>query len=578
MKRRRRGAGVGAGVALLLVAGAPSAVADTRYPPGGAATGGSTFNAGTDGWQQSAASCDLLPNLLPIPLPSPACEAKTTHAAADGVPPGSLEQSATRLAGGLGLLAPLSLIEGSTTARSQIFTVAAPGFAPGAAVPVQSFSLDRRVIADTLLNLGDEAEYRVRLVQLDAANAEVPAGTRTLLNETIGATGSTLPPASPPGEFARRATTPPGTVIAGARYRLELSTTFRTGLLSAALGRIAAQFDNVRLQVADGTPAFVSAPTALALPVTGIGATAATLNSSVNPNGSATTFHYEYGTVASGAFGTRVPVSPDALAAGDGITPVSPSSVPISGLTAETDYQVRVVATNAVGTATSPTVTFRTNGTGAQGPTGATGPAGTPGATGPQGAAGADGAAGPQGVAGAQGVPGAPGTPGTPGATGPVGPVGPAGPQGAGQVAGQSITNINSTSRRALFRIDAGTLTVPLTGRDAGRVRVKVFCRRVAVQTCSGTAKVRSISKINPASVGTRTPRRVTFATDAVQLDEGKIGFVILNFNTQRRAVLKRIKQRSKSGSLPVSIIISAIDANNNRQNVRATARLRAGR
>jgi hypothetical protein len=42
--------------------------------------------------------------------------------------------------------------------------------------------------------------------------------------------------------------------------------------------------------------------------------------------------------------------------------------------------------------------------------------------------------------------------------------------------------------------------------------------------------------------------------------------------------VLQRIKRTSKSGTVQVSIIISAIDANNNRQNVRATARVRAGR
>ena len=57
----------------------------------------------------------------------------------------------------------------------------------------------------------------------------------------------------------------------------------------------------------------------------------------------------------------------------------------------------------------------------------------------------------------------------------------------------------------------------------------------------------------------------MTFATDSVQLDKTKVGFAILNFNAQRRSVLRR------SGSVRSTVIVSVIDANNNRQNVRKT-------
>ena len=64
----------------------------------------------------------------------------------------------------------------------------------------------------------------------------------------------------------------------------------------------------------------------------------------------------------------------------------------------------------------------------------------------------------------------------------------------------------------------------------------------------------------------------MTFATDAVQLDVRKVGFGILNFNSQRRAVIRR--QRS----IRASVIVAVIDANNNRQNVRRNVTIVAGR
>ncbi len=299
------------------------------------------------------------------------------------------------------------------------------------------------------------------------------------------------------------------------------------------------------------------APTATTDPALPSSVTAQ-LNSTINPNGATTTYHYEWGldSLPAGQF----PNSTPNVVIPEGNTPVAPNAQVISGLQPLTVYRYRVIAQNAVGTVDGGTRTFTTIGLGLTGPTG---PAGQNGANGTNGTNGVDGAVGPQGAPGAQGVPGP---------TGAAGPVGARGPVGQTPNLGSSIQDLLSTNALAMIRIDATRLRVPMRGRDIGRVRVQIFCRPVAVRTCSGNMKVRSINKINPASRGTRPARRVTFATDAVQLDVRKIGFGILNFNAQRRAVIRR--QRS----IRASVIVSVIDANNNRQNVRRNVTIVPGR
>jgi len=76
-----------------------------------------------------------------------------------------------------------------------------------------------------------------------------------------------------------------------------------------------------------------------------VGASAATLNGTVNPNGLATTYHFEYGTTTS--YGSQSPAV-DA-SAGSGSTGVAVSRS-LSGLTAGTTYHFRLVATNSAGT------------------------------------------------------------------------------------------------------------------------------------------------------------------------------------------------------------------------------------
>ena len=295
------------------------------------------------------------------------------------------------------------------------------------------------------------------------------------------------------------------------------------------------------------------APTAETLVATGMSATSATLNSRINPNGPETEYYYEYGTVASAAFGSRVPAAGSELVLAAGRSDVMPNSYPVGGLTAETDYQYRVVASNSLGTTVGNTQLFRTIGVGATGATGQTG------------------ATGDQGDRGAQGTPGTNGLPGAPGARGPAGPPGPVNP-GTGGSGGPTL-DLDSSSRLAMIRIDAQRIVVPMRGRNKGRVRVQIYCRSVAVRTCSGNLKLRTINKINPQGFGfpVRPKRRVTWETSPVQLDVRKIGFAILTFPTQRLSLLQRITQARSE------VIITVIDADNNRQNVRKAVTVARG-
>jgi len=84
--------------------------------------------------------------------------------------------------------------------------------------------------------------------------------------------------------------------------------------------------------------------------------TSADLNASVNPNGKATTYTFEYGPTTT--YGLQT--APTAIAPGTTSTAVH---VTLSGLTSGTTYHYRVVATSSDGTGASPDATFLTTGT-----------------------------------------------------------------------------------------------------------------------------------------------------------------------------------------------------------------------
>jgi hypothetical protein len=94
-----------------------------------------------------------------------------------------------------------------------------------------------------------------------------------------------------------------------------------------------------------------------AAPIPVITQAAATATGTVNPNARATTAHFEFGTT--NAYGTSTPDI--AVPAGVEAVPVNAG---LNGLAANTTYHVRLVATNADGTAASSDASFTT---GAQG-------------------------------------------------------------------------------------------------------------------------------------------------------------------------------------------------------------------
>jgi hypothetical protein len=96
-------------------------------------------------------------------------------------------------------------------------------------------------------------------------------------------------------------------------------------------------------------------PTVTTKPASSSSRTKATLNGTVNPNGSETTYQFEYGTTS--GYGSKAPASPNSI--GSGSSPVEVSEG-IEGLAPETTYHFRLVATNAKGTTNGPDQTFTT--------------------------------------------------------------------------------------------------------------------------------------------------------------------------------------------------------------------------
>jgi hypothetical protein len=88
---------------------------------------------------------------------------------------------------------------------------------------------------------------------------------------------------------------------------------------------------------------------------TGVTATGATLNASVDPNGRETTYHMEYGETTS--YGNKVPVSDASISSSIAVEKVSQT---IAELQPETTYHYRVVATNASGKTNGTDRTFTT--------------------------------------------------------------------------------------------------------------------------------------------------------------------------------------------------------------------------
>ncbi len=96
---------------------------------------------------------------------------------------------------------------------------------------------------------------------------------------------------------------------------------------------------------------FANTPVVVTLAATAITGNSATLNGTVNPNGNATNYHFEWGTTI--AYGTNT----TAVAAGAGSTAIAVNA-PISGLTGGVTYHFRLVGVNSEGTTNGNDLTF----------------------------------------------------------------------------------------------------------------------------------------------------------------------------------------------------------------------------
>jgi hypothetical protein len=102
------------------------------------------------------------------------------------------------------------------------------------------------------------------------------------------------------------------------------------------------------------TSAPTTAPLATTLAATGIGASFATLNGTVNANGQSTTDWFEIGTGTS--YGTIINATPGTVT-GNSVTPVTGT---VSGLAPNSTYHFRCVAQNIGGTTNGADMVFTT--------------------------------------------------------------------------------------------------------------------------------------------------------------------------------------------------------------------------
>src|SRR5436190_17590030 len=110
----------------------------------------------------------------------------------------------------------------------------------------------------------------------------------------------------------------------------------------------------VQVARAKKPPPATPGPTVATSAHTNLTPTSVTLNGTVNPKGSATTFEFQFGTTSSYGFSSG-PVS-----AGSGTSNV-PVTANLTGLTPDTTYHYRLVGRNSAGTSTTADRTFRTS-------------------------------------------------------------------------------------------------------------------------------------------------------------------------------------------------------------------------
>lgn len=178
-------------------------------------------------------------------------------------------------------------------------------------------------------------------ISFTVSGADVDSGSTVTLNTGGLPTGATMSPGLP---------------ISGAGTP-GVSSTFNWTPAPAASGSYVVTFsvtDNSGAQVQGSAQIVVSTlppPDVATTAASNIVSGGATLNGTVNPQGVATTYRFEYGT--STAYGNSTPP----VSAGAGSSPLAVSSA-ITGLPLNTVINYRLVASSAGGTSVSPNATF----------------------------------------------------------------------------------------------------------------------------------------------------------------------------------------------------------------------------
>jgi hypothetical protein len=106
---------------------------------------------------------------------------------------------------------------------------------------------------------------------------------------------------------------------------------------------------------ANASAALALSPAVETRPATAVAETTATLNGKVNPNGAETKIHFEYGTTTS--YGSKTAE----VSVGQGTTTLEKSQA-VSGLSKNTPYHYRIVASNSFGSSYGADQTFTTTG------------------------------------------------------------------------------------------------------------------------------------------------------------------------------------------------------------------------
>jgi hypothetical protein len=200
--------GLGCALLVLLFAAAPAQVAAAAYPPGGG-----QFKGGAEGWQVTAAGCD-------VPA---ACTAGGGYDGGHGNPSGSLSADTTI---DLNLL---TLFHSHVTLQSPDFVVGGGGAA--------TVHLEREFDPGSLVDLAPQVEYSVELVDRSSGKRS------TAVSETVeGAAGW--------HGFDGAAT-----VKSGDTYALAIAVSTSSSMLGTGLlgGSTSARFDNIALTVGSDT-------------------------------------------------------------------------------------------------------------------------------------------------------------------------------------------------------------------------------------------------------------------------------------------------------------------------------------